>query len=532
MSVYVASFLPQPQLGVPYVGYINGVFQGGSTGSITFDVYTGGVGPQGSGTSVTAVQKIAFHGRSNDFEMPMGPGVYANTPAEQYWASRKIVFRSYAETGAPQPPYNAGFAQLKFTTTAIVPGTVARATSTAQLSGTVTAIIKQNTQLSGLFHMQGTFMATTTYQLSGALNLASSTGVVYPPVHLASEAAITSAPASQFCLFLAAMAQMSGAPGWMANSLVGVTDRAVAWGALANELTERLAGNVSVASVVKGWRAVAARLADRITAQGSAIESLHSKVALAAAFDVYARLSGALLQRASSSAIATDAAVELATHVGALVAAWEMSGTTTSHALLFAEIADDAQLADAVSATTQLRMLLEDGMQIGMTLYTGQDTYTAWVMTPQSRAMRSYTNYPFNSYAQIGGQLYGAANGGIYALDGDTDVGAQITASMRTGLLDFGSRQLKRMDVAYIGYAADGTLCMRISGTSPEGEELDYLYRMVPKPAEAPRETRVKFGRGVKSVYWEFVLDNSADGSDFTLYDVVVLPMLLSRRIS
>ena len=91
---------------------------------------------------------------------------------------------------------------------------------------------------------------------------------------------------------------------------------------------------------------------------------------------------------------------------------------------------------------------------------------------------------------------------------------------------------LKRVERAYLGYKSDGTLCLRVCTTSPTGSKVEYTYKMVPAPAAgAPRENRIKIGKGMQSVYWQFELDNSADASKFELHDMTVLPIILSRKV-
>jgi hypothetical protein len=225
--------------------------------------------------------------------------------------------------------------------------------------------------------------------------------------------------------------------------------------------------------------------------------------------------------------------VALALHVAALIDNFNVAATTSSAALVFGFLADTFAFDDALDIKQQILAALADGVEFGIALYTGEDTYTAWVMTTETRAMRSYSNFAFNSFAVFGGKLIGAKDDGVYVLEGDTDAGQAIDrASVRSGLLDFNTRQLKRMDRAYLGYTAEGTLALRVATTSPEGKKVEFSYRMdKPPTAEAPREARVAIGKGLVSVYWQFELDNSLDGGRFELHDVTVIPVTLSRKV-
>lgn len=228
----------------------------------------------------------------------------------------------------------------------------------------------------------------------------------------------------------------------------------------------------------------------------------------------------------------SDDNIALALYLATLLDSFAVSAELTGSAAIFAFLSDSFEFDASLTDQQQIIQALQDGIEFGITLYTGADTYTAWVMTPETRAMRSYSNYAFNSYAHFGGRLFAAKDDGIYVLEGDTDAGQAISASVRTGLLDFGSRQLKRVERAYLGYTAKGTLALRVTTTSPEGEKIDYTYRMVTPPlSDAPRETRIVIGKGLQSVYWAFELDNSLDGADFELHDMTVLPIVLSRKV-
>lgn len=273
-------------------------------------------------------------------------------------------------------------------------------------------------------------------------------------------------------------------------------------------------------------------LLDSIAFHGTVTQQVHLHALLAAQIAFGDVAFGAPLGELNDMVQFSDDNVALALYLATLLDSFAVSAELTGSAAVFAFLSDSFEFDASLDVQQQILQALHDGIEFGMTLYTGADTYTAWVMTPETRAMRSYSNYAFNSYAHFGGRLFAAKDDGIYVLEGDTDAGQAISASVRTGLLDFGSRQLKRVERAYLGYTAAGTLALRVTTTSPEGKKIDYTYRMVTPPAsDAPRETRVIIGKGLQSVYWAFELDNSMDGKDFELHDVAILPIVLSRKV-
>lgn len=194
-------------------------------------------------------------------------------------------------------------------------------------------------------------------------------------------------------------------------------------------------------------------------------------------------------------------------------------------------LSDAFRPGDGASMLSQVLEALADSFYAGLTLHSGDDLYTAWVMTPETKAMRSYSNFPFNSYCVLGGQLLGASATGIYRMGSPTDNGAAIQASIRTGLMNLGTQKLKRIDRAYLGATADGNLLLRVQATTNSNGQLQQTYRMTPAQPGVPGEHRVEVGRGFRSVYWTFEIANDVDGADFELYDVQVLPLVLTGRV-
>lgn len=214
-----------------------------------------------------------------------------------------------------------------------------------------------------------------------------------------------------------------------------------------------------------------------------------------------------------------------------LIDSFLMSATQVGHANITVLLADDFIANDTLSIKAQIMAALKSGLRMYVTLNTGQDVYSAWVMTPESKAIRSYSNFPFNSFIMLGTQFLAASATGIYQMGADTDAGTPITARVRSGLLNFGTSKLKRIDRAYLGYMSTGTLCLRVVATAIDGTKTQYTYQMVPQASNVPVEGRVAVGRGVRSVYWSFELCNDSTSSAFELYDVEILPMVLSQRV-
>jgi hypothetical protein len=160
----------------------------------------------------------------------------------------------------------------------------------------------------------------------------------------------------------------------------------------------------------------------------------------------------------------------------------------------------------------------------------GNEVFTGWVMNTEGEMpLSEYTDYNFNSFCRVGDKFYGAADDGLYLLDGATDNGAPINAAVRTMMIDFGSPVQKRMRNAYLGYTASGKLLLRVR-TVDNGQMNEQWYEAKELPAQAPREQMVRIGRGLRSRYWQFELVN-IDGADFEVDTLELHPVYLNRRV-
>lgn len=191
------------------------------------------------------------------------------------------------------------------------------------------------------------------------------------------------------------------------------------------------------------------------------------------------------------------------------------------------------ELASGVTVSSLLEGLstLTDGLGATVTIRLGDTVYFAWVCNIESRAFSSYENYPFNSFAELpDGVHYGCAADGLYELGGGDDDGDPIAARVRAGLSNLGTGKMKRMPSLYLGYRSDGSLVLKVTTTSPDGERVETWYQSGARTAVDTREGRIKIGKGLKSVYFDFEIAN-VDGADFELDTLELLPLICDRRL-
>lgn len=168
------------------------------------------------------------------------------------------------------------------------------------------------------------------------------------------------------------------------------------------------------------------------------------------------------------------------------------------------------------------------GFAANLTIDNGE--YIAWVLNTQSKGLSRYAQFPFNSFARIGGRYVGASSDGLHWLDGETDNGAPIEARLRLGLSGLGDRRLKRVPDCFIGYTSSGQLLLKaITVDEQTGERVAAIYLLRPRAAGSKRENAFKLGRGMRAVDWDFEIEN-VDGAAFDLSDVQFNVLRVDRR--
>lgn len=150
---------------------------------------------------------------------------------------------------------------------------------------------------------------------------------------------------------------------------------------------------------------------------------------------------------------------------------------------------------------------------------------TAWVLNTESGAVSRYSDFDFNSLASNGGLLFGASADGLYVIAGDKDEDRDVNTDVTTGFMDLGSDMRKRVSDVYFGYTGGQ---MKATVEAYNGPTDNYTFEDRFREGDAPRNNRIKTGRGLTSRYWRISMKNIS-GDDFKLQDVT-LNVAESRR--
>ena len=163
------------------------------------------------------------------------------------------------------------------------------------------------------------------------------------------------------------------------------------------------------------------------------------------------------------------------------------------------------------------------------TIRLGGVDYQGWVLNTELRAVTEYHNVPFDSFAILNGRTYGAGDGGIFELAGNTDNGSPINAWFRPFLTDFGAAKMKRVSDIWIGTSAKGLLVKVHTKDPATGNVTEDIYPVEYSHGTGNEKCRVKVGRGLTSHWWTLTVANVA-GADFAIDGIDWKPLILDRR--
>jgi hypothetical protein len=148
------------------------------------------------------------------------------------------------------------------------------------------------------------------------------------------------------------------------------------------------------------------------------------------------------------------------------------------------------------------------------------------VVNTHTNAVTTYEGITANSACMFAGVALMATAAGIVALEGDTDLGAPIAASVTSGVVDFSDSAIKRVLTGLAGYRADGDIELTLIA---DGHH-EAVYRLQPRRIGEQHATRVKFGRGASGRYWQWKLTNR-DGAGFSLDTLALDVQALGRKV-
>ncbi len=180
--------------------------------------------------------------------------------------------------------------------------------------------------------------------------------------------------------------------------------------------------------------------------------------------------------------------------------------------------------ASSLTPSLILEAILQSVARVSALHLDDREDAQTWVMNADTDGTTRYENYGYNSFAKIGGRYYGAKLDGVYLLEGTTDAGEPVNATVNLGNSDFGTSLKKSLTSCYVGVASNNKIVVKVIA-----DGVTYFYSARTSDENLTVQ-RVDMGRGLRSNFYDLELQNT-DGGAFELATVEFSPVPLNRRI-
>lgn len=198
-----------------------------------------------------------------------------------------------------------------------------------------------------------------------------------------------------------------------------------------------------------------------------------------------------------------------------------LAGTVNPALVLRVTAAESLELDDATLLRSIYSGAVDEAFELAAA-FISNGNITTWAMNTRTGAVSEYSNYEFNSFAQLGNKYLGASSSGLYELVGDDDAGTDIIATIKSGFAQFAGTRFTMFKGIYLGVRGEGDYVLKL--VTGEGQTTTYSVA-----ARDMRSTRVHTGKGLRARYFAFEL--ISDGQDFDLDTIEFVPLVAQRRV-
>lgn len=305
--------------------------------------------------------------------------------------------------------------------------------------------------------------------------------------------------------------------GNILNSSVSIDDviRIILEGSILDDVTLTLSQSVYVASLN--------RITDVVNSTSSLDTKLEALSQIALTFTVADAIIFGYFADVNENIDLTHTSLEIVEWFTKLIEGLTVSLTDSNILLLVGILADDFTVDDTSSFSQEVFETILEGITM-ISLSDQDDTYSGWVLNPETFAIWNYDNYNFNSMATLGGTTFLANSSGLFTMEGTLDDTAFIESRLKTKAFDFGSSNLKQVPDMYIGMTLVGEMVIGVT----TDERVNVKYKLT-TPSTVQELQTVKLGKGLRGNLWQFeLIDDGATQLDITSIEWV--PIVFGRK--
>jgi hypothetical protein len=210
--------------------------------------------------------------------------------------------------------------------------------------------------------------------------------------------------------------------------------------------------------------------------------------------------------------------------INSVISSIVLTDTTINDKVLIIDLSESFSLDSALSSKSSLFNSLSDSFIIRIPSVHGQDSYLAYLLSPETNSISNYHNYNFDNCTKFGFKYLFSNSSGLFEYGGNTDDSTLIKATLETVAYDFGSSNLKQVPTVYLGYTSTGITIMKVRVNG----KATAVYKLN-KHTENLQTQKISVGKGLIGRYFQFELITEA--SDFSMESIEFYPVVLKRKL-
>lgn len=197
---------------------------------------------------------------------------------------------------------------------------------------------------------------------------------------------------------------------------------------------------------------------------------------------------------------------------------------TSAFIVIPLSVTSDILVNSAITNSALFRESINNGIVLQIPDGLVNSKYLAYLLSPETNSVSTYTNYNFNGCTKFGYKYLFYNKTGLYEHGGTTDSGSPILSEIETVAFNFNTSNLKQVPAIYLG--VDSTdkviLKVRVDGKAEVHYQLNKFTNNL-------MTQKIDIGKGLIGRYFQFELLTEA--SEFNMESIEFYPLEIRRKL-
>ena len=297
---------------------------------------------------------------------------------------------------------------------------------------------------------------------------------------------------------------------------------------LLDQILITLFGSVSESLVFTGTFAGIIKQIEEIVnviTTSTAIYSKHTLLnSLVETVNLLDSLQFSLLKTVTETITFTDTIVNLFRFINTVLESIVETDSNSVKTIGLMTIGETLITSTTTSTKATFKNLLNSSLIISIPTASGQDSYLAYLFSPETSSVSNYDNYNFTNCTRFGSKYLFSNSLGLYQYGGALDEATAIQAKIQTAALNFDTSNKKQVPAMYMGVDNSGGVVAKVS----VDDKAEVLYRLT-KKTDGLSTQKVDFGKGLIGRYFQFEI--ITDAETFSMESIEFYPVVLKRKL-